>query len=121
MSTPLSNLNPRTYEAAIADVDGASAIAMDRCTAGVQAVAFATDGTDGLVNFTIDAQSDANIACWANAGIATGGVSVKAEAQSTTVIQVAVADAAGAAVNLAATAAKITLGFAPNAQLSKDV
>jgi 3-oxoacyl-[acyl-carrier-protein] synthase III len=113
----MSTLNPRSFEACVAVTDGAGAIALARKTGGIQSVAFATDGTNGVIVLTIDTQEDALYPAWGAFNGAEIGATVQ-PTQATGTCSYTVQDEAGLAVDLAAVATAIGLFFVPTGVLS---
>lgn len=112
MTTPLPTLNPRTFECAVADCDGAGAIVLRRKTGGIKTVTFSTDGTNGVVAVDIDDQADEDYVALGSFNGATIGATLQPTQAAATLLFTA-QDAAGAAINLATTACSLSLFLVP--------
>lgn len=108
----MGNLNPRSFECAVADTDGAGAIFLRRKTGGIQSVAFSTDGTNGIVAVTIDAQADEDYVALGSISSGVAGASL-IPARAATVCLFSAVTAAGAAINLAVTASSMSFFLVP--------
>lgn len=118
MSQPQASLNPRTFEVAVVETDGAGGIVVTRCTGGFKGtVAFLTDGTNGIFVADIDAQPDADYPAWGDSPVPQG--TIVSPNQAPTSIATRLGDEAAAAVNLATTITRTTVCYVPAAQLSK--
>lgn len=116
MSHPSPTLNPNTYECVQVATDGAGAMAITRRTGGVLAAAFATDGTDGFVNVTIVDQGDLSFGMLGNIDGGAVGATLRGAAIANNIAQFQARDPAnaGAVIDLAAVATRLTCFIVPN-------
>jgi len=124
MSSFQRTLNPQSLEIGVADTNSlGNPPVLVATSSGVTGVAFTTDGTDGLVTFTIANQVSSGPVAFAGAVANTVPSQLPVGAQASVIssglgqLTVRVTDAAGAALDISGISIRLNLVFVPTASI----
>ena len=110
-------LNPRTFEAGVAETDGAGAISTERTTGGITSIAFATDGSNGIIVVDLVDQEDEDYVALGSFNGGVAGATLQPTQAANQCLFTALTPA-GVAVDLSTTAAQLSILIVPTGAMT---